>query len=202
MFGDDKELGLIGTLIEELTQLPSIGRKSAQRLTYFLLHQKSERVAALATAIIEARTKIKACETCHDYTEEVLCLICSNPRRQQNLVCVVERPEDVLSLEKFGSFTGVYHVLGGCLSPLDGIGPDELNIRSLIHRVNQAKEGELIMALNTNPDGEATLLYLKKQLQNSIWKISRLARGIPLGSDLQYVDEVTMQKALENRVDL
>lgn len=195
-------MDLIENLIHQLTQLPSVGKKSAQRLAYFILHQDLAKVEQLGSAILEARKNIKECEVCHNFTEESLCAICQSPMRVDNLICLVEKPEDIPLLEKFGNFRGKYHVLGGCLSPLDGIGPGELNIHSLIRRVDSLEKPEIILALNTSSEGEATILYLQELFAERAVKVSRLARGIPLGSELQYVDEFTMQKALENRISL
>ncbi len=191
---------LIEKLVSELSQLPSIGRKSAQRLAFFLLNQPTEKVKALTEAINEAKHKIRECQRCHNFTELELCKICSSANRHENLICVVEKPVDILLVERFGFYQGVYHVLGGSISPLDGIGPDELHFHSLKQRLLSLQEPEIILALPTNSDGEATSLYLMKWLKEVPVKISRLARGIPLGSDLSFVDEKTMQKAMEHRV--
>jgi len=185
-----------------LSLLPSIGQKSAQRLAYFLMNQDKNKVEDLAGAISLAREKIVHCSVCFNYTERELCKICDNPRREQNVICVVERPADILLVEKFGFYNGVFHILGGNISPIDGVGPNELNFAPLKSRIQKFKSPEVILALSTNTDGESTIMYLIKYLADTEVKISRLARGIPLGSDLQYVDEMTMQKAMENRVIL
>ena len=156
----------------------------------------------LANSIINARKNIKECVICHNYTESDKCNICANSNRTENLICVVEKPADIFLIEKPGSFQGTYHVLGGSISPLDGIGPDELNITSLLNRLKNLSSPEIILALNTSSDGEATVMYLMKCLKEIPVTMSRLARGIPIGSNLQYVDERTMQKSLENRVPL
>ncbi len=191
---------VIDNLVQQLSRLPSIGRKTAQRLAYFLLQGRNDSAERLAQAISEARKHVHACRECGNYTQMDLCPVCTNPRRQRSLVCVVEKPWDVLALERSGRFPGVYHILGGCLSPLDGVGPQELNLARLFQRV-EGSEAELILALGTHAEGEATAMYIARKLQGSRVKISRLARGIPIGSDLEYVDELTMQRALEGRVD-
>ncbi len=190
----------IDNLVQQLSRLPSIGRKTAQRLAYFLLNARNDSADLLARTLTEARRQVHACRECGNYTQFELCPVCSNPRRQRSLVCVVEKPWDVLALERSGRFPGVYHILGGCLSPLDGIGPNELNLGRLFQRV-EGTEAELILALGTHAEGEATAMYIARKLQGGKVKISRLARGIPIGSDLEYVDELTMQRALESRVD-
>jgi recombination protein RecR len=190
----------IDNLISRLSQLPSIGKKSAQRLAYFLLNQEFEKVEELADAILKAKSRIRNCKICQNYSENDKCGICNNINRLSNLICIVEKPSDIFLIERAATYRGVYHVLGGCLSPLDGIGPEQLNIASLIKRVKQLDSPELILALNTSSEGEATVMYLLKCFKNIPVKISRLARGIPVGSNLQFVDEITMQKSLENRV--
>lgn len=192
---------VIENLISQLATLPSIGKKTAQRLAYHLLAQNSKSIQDLAAALTEAKLKIHACHTCCNYTERETCSICVNPRRQKQLICVVEKPGDILAFERAGTFMGVYHVLGGSISPLDGIGPAELNFSKLWTRSNDASV-ELILALNTNAEGEATATYISQKLRGFGVKISRLARGIPVGSDLDFVDELTMQRALESRVDM
>jgi recombination protein RecR len=191
---------LLEQLIDRLATLPSIGRKSAQRLAYHLLSRPLEEVSDFAATVSEARRRIHPCSVCGNHTEFDICRICLNPRRQQNLICVVEKPAEVAAFEKTGSFQGVYHVLGGCLSPLDGIGPGELRLESLFRRVT-ADGVEIIIALNTNAEGEATATYISQRLVGSKVRITRLARGIPVGSDLEYVDELTMLRALESRVE-
>jgi recombination protein RecR len=191
----------IENLITRLAGLPSIGRKTAQRLAYHLLSQDSAPVQELARALTEAKARIHPCATCGNYTEQEVCRICASGRRQQDLICVVEKPADILAFERSGTFPGVYHVLGGCISPLDGIGPGDLNFARLWERA-AAGRVELILALNTNAEGEATASYIVQKLQGSQARISRLARGIPVGSELEYVDELTVQRALEGRVGM
>jgi recombination protein RecR len=192
---------VIENLISQLAGLPSIGRKTAQRLAYHLLAQDEVSVRELARVLTEAKTRIHACASCGNYTEREVCRICDNGRRQQNLICVVEKPADILAFERSGTYQGVYHVLGGSISPLDGIGPGDLNFEKLWERSAQGQV-ELILALNTNAEGEATASYIAQRLQGSPVRISRLARGIPVGSELEYVDELTVQRALESRVEV
>ena len=192
---------IIENLITQLAGLPSIGRKTAQRLAYHLMAQSSGSVQELARALTEAKSRIHACVSCGNYTEREICRICGNDRRQHNLICVVEKPADILAFERAGTFQGVYHVLGGTISPLDGIGPAELNFATLWERSRLA-ETELILALNTNAEGEATATYIVRKLAGTPVKITRLARGIPVGSELEYVDELTVQRALESRVEM
>jgi recombination protein RecR len=193
---------LIENLVQQFSRLPSIGGKSAQRLAYHILEKNSELAESLASAIVDARRKIRKCGLCHNYSEADKCSLCLSPGRNPNLICVVERPSDIILIEKFGAFTGLYHVLGGALSPLDGVGPQDLNIDSLLKRLAGLESPEVILALNTSSDGEATGLYLIQKLKPMNVKVTQLARGIPLGSDLQYVDEHTMQRAMEYRIPL
>lgn len=197
----DVKESILENLISQLATLPSIGKKSAQRLAYHLLSQNAKSVQDLAWALTEAKSKIKACCICGNYTERETCRICANPRRQNTLICVVEKPGDILAFERSATYSGMYHVLGGSISPLDGIGPGELNFNRLWERSQQSGV-ELILALNTNAEGEATASYISQKLKGAGVKISRLARGIPVGSDLDFVDELTMQRALESRVEM
>lgn len=188
----------IERLIARLAGLPSIGRKTAQRLAYHLLAQDTESVQELSRALTDAKARIHPCIACGNWTESERCRICSNPRRNAHLVCVVEKPSDILAFERSGSYQGVYHVLGGTLSPLDGVGPAELNMARLWERAGD--EVEVILALSTGAEGEATATFIVQKLQGRRVRISRLARGIPVGSELEYVDELTVQRALEGRV--
>jgi recombination protein RecR len=192
---------IIENLITQLAGLPSIGRKTAQRLAYHLMAQDSGSVQELARALNEAKARIHPCVSCGNYTERETCRICANERRMHNLICVVEKPADILAFERAGTYNGVYHVLGGSISPLDGIGPAELNFARLWERSGQ-EQVELILALNTNAEGEATASYIVQKLQGRPVRITRLARGIPVGSELEYVDELTVQRALESRVEM
>lgn len=201
MSGTESREDPIERLIAQLAALPSIGRKTAQRLAYHLLAQDSDSVHALSRALVEAKTRIHPCTSCGNYTEGELCRICANPRRNQVLICVVEKPSDILAFERSGTYMGVYHVLGGCLSPLDGIGPADLNMARLWERASSG-QAELILALSTGAEGEATASFIVRKLQGKPVRISRLARGIPVGSELEYVDELTVQRALEGRVEV
>lgn len=185
--------------IEELVKLPGIGRKSAQRLVFYLLRASKERVYNLSQALRELKDKVIYCSICFNITEVEPCAICANKNRDHDLICVVEEANDILALEKTGSYRGVYHVLGGALSPLDGIGPDELRIKELIKRLTAATK-EIIIATNPNAEGEATALYLSKLVRPLNIKISRIARGLPIGTELEFADEITLSQALEGRV--
>ncbi len=187
-------------LIDRLADLPSIGRKSAQRLAFHLLAEPVEEVEALCRALVEARRGIHPCAECGNYAEADLCPVCSAPRRDKSLLCVVERPSDIAAFERLGSYRGVYHVLGGVLSPLDGVGPDQLNLARLLERSSGASE--IILALGTHAEGEATATYIVQRMQAGSARVTRLARGLPAGSDLEFVDEITMRRAFEGRVDL
>jgi recombination protein RecR len=186
-------------LVNELTKLPTIGPKTAQRLAFFLFKQPLEELKALSSAIMEIKEKIKYCSICSNITEEDPCSICRDEKRNHRIICVVERPSDVVAMEKTGLFNGVYHVLQGAISPLDGITPNDLKIKELLERLSCDKVDEVIIATNPNVEGEATSLYLKKLIQPLGISISRIAQGLPMGTDLEYADEVTLGKALEGR---
>ena len=192
---------LLETLVDRLADLPSIGRKSAQRLAYHLLATPLEDVEALSRVLLEARRGVRPCAECGNHAETELCAVCSNTRRDKTVVCVVERPADITAFERLGSYRGVYHVLGGVLSPLDGIGPGEINLANLFSRCDRGIS-EIILALGTHAEGEATSSYIVQRLSGRSLKVTRLARGLPAGSDLEFVDEITMQRALEGRVNL
>ena len=197
-------------LVHELSRLPGVGPKSAQRLAYYILRSTNNYPARLTEAIQRVIAEVKTCEICFNYTDQVICKFCSDSHRQDDVLCVVEEPTDILRIESSGAFRGRYHVLHGVLSPLEGIGPQQLKVSELIHRVKQnfsteeirAPIREVIMALDTDLEGDTTVLYLAKQLSNCDVRISRLAHGVPIGSDLDYVDDRTMNRALENRVEL
>jgi recombination protein RecR len=186
-------------LIEELVRLPSVGQKSAQRLALHLMRVPQEEALRLADAIRAAREKVGFCSVCGLFSEEDPCLIDRDPQRDPQLVCVVEQPADVLAFERTGSFRGRYHVLGGALSPLAGIQPEDLRIRELIERMRTEPIQEIILATNPNVAGEATALYLSRLLAPLGVKVTRIARGVPMGSDLEYSDQVTLARALEGR---
>jgi len=186
-------------LIEELGRLPSIGRKSAQRMAFHLLRRPTEEVLALADAIRDVKEKVTECATCGNISEGETCLICADPKRQEDLICVVENPVDVVAIERTGVFKGRYHVLGGGISPLDGVGPDDIRAHELLERVRAGRVKEVILATSASSVGEATAHYLEQLLRGADASVSRIARGIPMGSDLEFADQVTLQKALEGR---
>jgi recombination protein RecR len=189
-------------LIDELVKLPSVGQKSAQRLALYLLRAPREDALRLADAIRAVRERVGVCSICGLFSEEDPCLIDRDPQRDGTLVCVVEQPADVLALERTGQFRGRYHVLGGALSPLDGTQPDNLRIRELLSRLRTEPIQEVILATNPNVAGEATALYLSRLLGPLGVKVTRIARGVPMGSDLEYSDMVTLARALEGRREL
>lgn len=185
--------------IAAFTKLPGIGRKSAQRLVFFLLKVPRAEVDALAAALVALKEKVRSCSRCFNITESDPCSICANPQRETGIICVVEEANDVLALEKTGEYRGLYHVLGGALSPLDGIGPDHLKVRELVARL-QSGIHEVILATNPTAEGEATAIYLANLLRPLGPRLTRIARGIPVGGDLEYADEITLTRALEGRV--
>ena len=187
--------------IYELGKLPGVGRKSAQRIVFFLLRSSEEEVSALANALLEIKSKVKYCSICFNISETDPCPICTNDNRNRHIICVVEEANDVLALERTGEYSGLYHVLGGVLSPLDGVGPDNLHIKELLARIDNHLQ-EIIIATNPNAEGEATALYLNKLIKPLNIKVTRIARGIPVGADLEYADEITLSRALEGRTNL
>jgi recombination protein RecR len=188
-------------LIEEFSRLPGIGRKSAQRLALFILKQPRETVTRMASALVNVKEKIRYCSVCCNITEDDPCAICASAKRDRHIICVVEEPSDVIALEKTNEFKGLYHVLGGALSPLDGIGPEDLKVKELLTRVGNGVE-EVILAMNPNVEGEATTIYLSRLLKPLGIKVSRIARGLPVGGDLEFADEATLSRALEGRIVL
>lgn len=188
-------------LIEELVRLPGVGPKTAQRLAFFLIAQSPADVQSLAESIVEAKKRINYCSQCFHFTEEDPCSICSDPKRDQNFICVVEEPRDVIAMERTKSFSGVYHVLHGSISPLEGIGPNQLKVKELVAKIKPEVE-EVVLATDPNVEGEATAMYLARLLKPIGVKVTRMAHGMPVGSDLEYVDEVTLSKALEGRREL
>jgi recombination protein RecR len=188
-------------LIEELSKLPGVGRKSAQRLALFIMKRPRDEVVRMAKALVSVKDRIRYCSVCCNITEQDPCPICSSAKRDRSVICVVEEPNDVIALEKTNEYRGVYHVLGGALSPLDGIGPEELKARELVSRVSE-EVSEIILAMNPNVEGEATTIYLSRLLKPLGVKISRIARGIPVGGDLEFTDEATLTRALEGRIVL
>ncbi len=192
----------VARLIEALQRLPGIGPKTAQRLTFFLLKRPSDEVQGLAESLTQLKQLIVHCRICFNVTEEDPCRICSDPRRDARSLCIVEEPNDLLALERTGEFRGRYHVLLGALSPLDGIGPEDLRVRELLVRLEEPGVEEVILATNPSVEGEATAIYLAKLLKPLGMRITRIARGLPVGGDLEYADEVTRSKALEGRRDV
>ncbi|MEO6940936.1 MAG: recombination mediator RecR [Candidatus Kapaibacterium sp.] len=193
------------TLIERLSGLPTIGRKTAQRLALYLLKRPAHEVQDLASAIGELQERVKICPVCANITEEIPCPICRNPKRDRATICVVEEPNDVMVIERTNEFRGLYHVLCGTLSPLEGVGPEDLKIRELLMRLTENGDDrvrEVILALNPNVEGEATTLYLARLLTPIVDRVSRIARGIPIGSDIEYADDATLTRALEGRTTL
>jgi recombination protein RecR len=194
----------ITDLIERLAKLPGLGRKSATRLSLYILKRPEDEVKGLAAALVAVKEEIRFCSVCHDYTDDDPCPRCRDPKRNRAVVCVVETSADLITIESSGLFRGVYHVLGGALNPLAGIGPDDLNIQSLLDRVDRAREEgspveEVLLATGSSPEGESTCSYLLDRLKAKGVEVSKLARGIPSGMDLEFVDGVTLKEALENR---
>ena len=192
----------ISRLIDELKHLPGIGQKTAQRLAFHLLRAKPEDAMALANAIRDAKQNIKFCSVCNNITDADPCFYCTSATRNHKIICVVEEPINIMAIEKTRQFGGLYHVLGGSLAPLQVVGPDQLNIKSLIERMKGAGTEEIIIATNPTAEGEATAVYLSKLLKPLGVRVTRIGVGIPVGSDLEYADEVTMMKAMEGRRDL
>ena len=184
-------------LIEQLSKLPGVGRKTAQRLAFYILKSDNEDIKDLSDAITNIKKNIIFCDCCGIMTENTICEICTDSKREDNVICVVEEPQDIYAFEKTNSFKGRYHVLGGVLSPLDGVGPDDLNLKNLYERVEH--DMEIILATNPSIEGDTTSLYLAKMLENLGAKVTRLARGLPVGSDLEYMDELTLARAMEGR---
>jgi recombination protein RecR len=189
-------------LIDELSKLPGIGRKSAQRLSFYILRATEQEASALADAIRDLKAQLHLCSICHNITDVDPCQFCSNPARNRAIVCVVEEPSNIASVEKTKRFNGTYHVLHGTLSPLNGIGPEQLRIDSLLERVRKDGLQEVILATNPTIEGEATADYLAQQLRGSSARITRIATGIPAGADIEYADEVTMTRAMEGRREM
>ena len=192
----------LARLIDELKRLPGIGQKSAQRIAFHLERAPREEAERLATAIVDAKDKIRLCSICNNLTESDPCAYCSDSGRDPAVVCVVETPYNAIAIEKTREFHGQYHVLHGALSPLQGIGPDQLKLKSLIERLKSGKIRELIIATNPNVEGEATAVYLSKLIKPLGVKVTRIAMGIPVGSELEFADEVTMLKAIEGRREI
>jgi len=192
----------LSRLVEELNRLPGIGPKTAQRLAYYLLRTPGQQARALAEAILAVKEKVVLCSRCQNITDQDPCLFCRDEMRDRSIICVVEEPLDILALERSGAYRGLYHVLHGALSPMDGIGPDHLKIRELLSRLQGGGVKEVILATNPSLEGEATALYLQRLLSPMGLRLSRLARGLPMGSSLEYADDVTLVRALEGRQPL
>jgi len=187
----------VETLISEFTKFPGIGKKTAQRLAFHILSSTTEEAARFASSIVDVKTLVEACTICGGISDEDLCEICNNNKRDHSIICVVERSEDIFAFERTNSFMGVYHILGGLLSPLDGIGPEKLNIQTLKSRLKSGME--IVLATSASLEGDATALYVQKLFQDKKIKITRLARGLPIGGELEYTDEATLLRALEGR---
>lgn len=192
----------IARLLEELEKLPGIGPKSAQRIAYWLLVTETADAERLAEAIVEVKRTIHFCPRCFNFAEGELCAICSDPQRDTAVICVVEEPRDLAAVERTGEFHGVYHVLQGAISPIDGIGPDQLRVRELIERIGVGEVIEVVLATNPNVEGETTAVYLAKLLKPLGVRVTRIASGLPVGGDLEYADEVTLGRALECRREM
>lgn len=190
------------TLIDKFAMLPGVGKKSAQRLAFFVLGLPEEEAAAFAAAILDAKKSVHCCAVCQNLTDAEVCPICASDRRDKSCICVVAEPRDVLSFERGREYAGVYHVLHGVLSPMSRIGPDDLKISELIKRVADGSVGEVIMAMNPDTEGEATAMYISRLLKPFGVKVSRLAYGIPVGSNLEFADDATLTRALEGRVEM
>ncbi len=189
----------VQNLIDQLGRLPGIGPKSAQRVAYHLLNVPKEDALALAGAISTAKERVRFCETCHNLAESERCSICADPRRDATTVCVVEEPRDIIAVEKTGGFHGRYHVLGGAINPMEGIGPDQLKVRELLARIETDAVSEVILCTNPNLEGDTTAMYLARLLTPMEISVTRIASGLPVGGDLEYADELTLGRALEGR---
>jgi recombination protein RecR len=194
--------GPVEKLINELSRLPGIGPKTASRLTFFLLRSPDEQAAELAVALSELKRSTQICSICYNITEQDPCPVCSDTNRNTTLLCIVEEPLDVLAIERSRSFSGRYHVLHGVISPVEGIGPDDLKIAELIKRLEDETIEEIIIATNATLEGDSTALYLQRRLSQFSLKLTRLARGLPVGGDLEYTDEITLSRALEGRQEM
>ena len=188
--------------IDELSKLPSIGKKSAQRLALYMIKKDKTELEALINSLIYLKDNIKFCSKCYNISAEEVCSVCKNPKRNQSIICVVEEASDVIAIENTNEYNGLYHVIGGVLSPLSGIGPDELKIKELIQRLQNEKIKEVILAINPDTEGETTALYLAKLIKPLGVKVTRIARGLPIGGDLEFADEATIGRAVLHRVDI
>ncbi len=192
----------IEKLIESFEKLPSIGHKTAQRLAFYMLDLSKEEIKEFTDSIVNAKNNLKFCSKCYNISDTDPCNICSNPKRDESVICVVEEVRDVLAMERTHEYNGVYHVLHGSISPMNGVGPDNIKIKELLARLMDGKVKEIILATNPRVEGEATAMYISKLVKPLGIKVTRIARGIPIGGDLEYTDEVTLAKSLEGRVEL
>jgi len=191
--------GSIKKLIHTLARLPGIGRKTAERLAMHILQQPTEEAHQLARSIVDLKKRLRLCSRCFALSDDDLCRICSDPARNNGMICVVEQPADMASIEKSGAFHGRYHILGGCLAPMDGVGPDDIKITELVGRLEKESVREIILATGTNVEGESTAAYIAGILSPLGVNVSRIASGVPMGGDLKYVDQVTLKRAMESR---
>ena len=189
-------------LINELAKLPGIGNKTEKRLAFNIIQKSSEEAEKLSNAIIDAKNNIRECSVCGNLTDKEKCNICLDRRREQDVICVVESPKDLMSMEKIKEFRGVYHVLNGVISPIAGTGPDDINLKSLLNRIHENDVKEIILATNPNVEGEATAMFISRLVQPFNIKVSRLAHGIPVGGDLEFTDEITLLKAMQGRKEI
>ena len=189
----------LNSVYDQFRRLPGVGNKSALRLAYHIIDMPEDEVRRLAETLLQAKREIRFCKECFNLTDSDVCEICADTERDHSMICVVEQPQDAMAMERSHGYTGVYHVLHGCLSPLDGIGPENLRIKELLFRLEKEDVKEVILATNSNVEGEATASYLARLLRPQSVIVSRIARGLPMGGDLEYADEVTLAKALENR---
>ncbi|PWH82845.1 recombination protein RecR [Algibacter marinivivus] len=191
---------LLERAVNEMSQLPGIGKRTALRLVLYMLRQPKEQTLALSEALQSMRNEVKFCKSCHNISDVELCEICSNPKRNETIICVVEDVRDVMAIENTSSFRGLYHVLGGKISPMDGIGPHDLNIESLVHKVKAGHVSELIFALSSTMEGDTTNFYIYKQIKDCNITTSTIARGISVGDELEYADEITLGRSITNRI--
>ena len=192
----------INKLIEQLSHLPGIGAKSAQRLAFHIMNMPKDQVEQLSASIVNAKANVQYCKNCYTLTDQEICPICNNPRRNRKVIMVVENTRDLAAYEKTGKYDGVYHVLHGAISPMLGIGPDDIKLKELMQRLSQDDIEEVIIATNSSLEGETTAMYISKLVKPSGIRVSRIASGVPVGGDLEYIDEVTLLRALEGRVEL
>ena len=192
----------LNSVYDQFRRLPGVGNKSALRLAYHIIDMPEEEVRRMAETLLQAKREIRFCKECFNLTDSDVCEICADTKRDHSMICVVEQPQDAMAMERSHGYAGVYHVLHGCLSPLDGIGPENLRIKELLFRLEKEDVKEVILATNSNVEGEATASYLAQLLRHQPVMVSRIARGLPMGGDLEYADEVTLAKALENRTPI